>query len=503
VNELDALTRLATLGTSRAPDLAAEAGGLEEDVLRALEHQPVERRLLLAAGVRAVARAAGRKLDRLDAPGDTAPADTLPVCPPRVGAVLVELLEANAGDVLREAFERMARAGRRLPPELLPRVLGLKERSLRAAAEPVLGERGRWLSRQNPAWRSALGAAGLDAAEAERVWAEGTSEERRAVLVHLRAVEPARAREWLQATWTREKAEQRARLLACLDAGLTPEDEALLELGRKDRSAAVREVARCLLSRLPGSALSRRMAERGRAVLSWEKPGRLRVQFPGGWDAEAERDGLDKPPPGVGQSEHWLVRILECIPLRTWEDAFQASAEELLAAAARTEHAVALSSGWAQALQLGASLPWASALLGFWARCEAKVLGADRAQTLALSVFEQMEPSERAARALRLLRGAERLPSLASALVATPRPWPVELGRAWLQVLRGAEELNFRTEAVLDSLPPAALTLPEECLAAAAEPLELPRALAPWNQALHRFQQTVSLRRILYEELKT
>ncbi|MFY0524308.1 hypothetical protein ACN28I_14425 [Archangium gephyra] len=67
MNELDTLTRLATLGTARSPEPEA-LPGLEGQVLRALEGMPAEKRLLLAAGVRAVGRAAGRMLPVLEAP---------------------------------------------------------------------------------------------------------------------------------------------------------------------------------------------------------------------------------------------------------------------------------------------------------------------------------------------------------------------------------------------------------------------------------------------------
>jgi hypothetical protein len=500
VNEFDALTRLATLGTARSPEPGPMAG-VEAQALRALEGLPVEKRLLLAAGVRAVARAAGRGLTRLEIREDAALPDTLEVCPPRVSAVLSELLVSKDSEVLREAFERIASAHRRLPPELLSRVLGLTDRALRAAAESVLGERGRWLSRLNPEWRPVASSAS-SIAEAERVWTEGSPEERRAALVQVRSLEPARARTWLQGTWSQEKAEHRARFLACLDEGLSLEDEALLELGRKDRAASVREVARYLLARLPGSAFARRMAERARAVLVWEKPATLRVQFPATWDAEAERDGLDKPPAGVGQGEHWLIRLLECVPLQTWEERFEATPEQLVAAAGRTDHGVALSEGWAHALRLGVSSTWGAALLAWWSRCESKVLEAERAQLLAVSVLEQLPPAERAARTLRVLRRAESLPSLDRTLSVTPAPWPAELGHAWLQALRELYDPGTRATALLGALRPAALALPPACFATATEPFELPQPLSSWNQEFHRFQRTISLRRILHEELK-
>lgn len=502
MNELDTLTRLATLGTARSPEPGASAGGVEGQVLRALEGVPVERRLLLAAGVRAVARAAGRKLARLEPRDEVAPPETLEVCPPRVSAVLSELLQSNDGEVLREAFGLMARARRGLPPELLPRVLRLEARASRMAAEPVLGERGQWLIRQNPEWRSGADTTALDVAEAERVWAEGAPEERRAALTRLRSTDPARARQGLQATWTQEKAEHRARFLACLDTGLSSEDEALLEQGRKDRAAAVREVARYLLARLPESAFSRRMAERARTVLVWERPATLQVRFPAPWDAEAERDGLDKPPPGVGQSEHWLIRLLESIPLGAWETWFEATPEQLLTAAARTDHGVALSEGWAHAFRLGASSSWAKALLAFWSRCESKVLEAERAQTLAISVLEQLEPAERAARTLRILHRAESLPSLDRALGVTPAPWPAALGHAWLQAVRELYDPSTRATALLGALRQAAIALPPECFPNATEPFGLPPPLSRWEQELFHFQRTLSLRRILHEELK-
>ncbi|HYO51230.1 DUF5691 domain-containing protein, partial [Archangium sp.] len=496
MNELDALTRLATLGTARSPEPGPMAG-VEARALRALEGLPMERRLLLAAGVRAVARAAGLALNHLETREDVAPPESLAVCPPRVSAVLTELLVSNDVEVLREAFELMARARRRLPPELLPRVLGLTDRSLRTAAEPVLGERGRWLSRLNPEWRPAAASPASGTAEAERVWAEGSPEERRAALAQVRSIDPARARAWLQSTWAQEKAEHRARFLACLDEGLSLEDEALLELGRKDRSASVREVARYLLARLPGSAFARRMIERARTVLVWEKPATLRVQFPAAWDAEAERDGLDKPPPGVGQGEHWLIRLLECVPPRSWEDWFEATPEQLVAAAGRTDHGVALSEGWAHALRLGVSSTWGTALLAWWSRCESKVLEAERAQLLAVSVLEQLPPAERAARTLRILRRAESLPSLDRALAVTPAPWPVELGLAWLQALRELNDPGTRATALLGALRQATLALPPACFATATEPYELPQPLYRWKKDFHRFQQTLSLRRIL------
>ena len=55
-----------------------------------------------------------------------------------------------------------------------------------------------------------------------------------------------------------QKLRQRASLLAVLAPGLSLDDEEFLETALDDRAGEVREVARQLLSRLPGSAFRRR-----------------------------------------------------------------------------------------------------------------------------------------------------------------------------------------------------------------------------------------------------
>jgi len=494
MTELDALTRLASLGTSRTPD-ATPTEGVEAMAFRALEGASLEKRVLLAAGVRAVARAAGQKPLVLEATSEQAPEETLEVCSPRVSALVRELLEGGdpeRDELLAELFQHMALARRRLPPELLVSVLSRSRDWPRATLEPVLGERGRWLSRFRPGWRPPPT---LQGADIERVWAEGSFEERRTALEDMRRIDPARTRQWLKDTWNQEKAEHRARFLACFDdAALSLDDEPSLEQGRQDRSAAVREVARHLLARLPGSAFSLRMRERAQAVLQWGGLA-LRIQWPSTWDAEADKDGLDKPPAGVGKSEHWLIRILECVPLPEWEKRFQTSPERIAAAAARTDDYAALSEGWAHAFRLAPSSTWASALFDIWSTQVANQLTTPRAQSLALTVFEQLPVAERAERTLSVLHGTTSLPWREQAVSLTPAPWPRELGMAWINAL-------YDTPHAVGPLWHAVRALPPECLRVAAELRPLPPRLSAYRYVFERLQQLVSFIRILHEELK-
>ncbi|WP_434388930.1 DUF5691 domain-containing protein [Melittangium boletus] len=492
MSDADVLTHLASLGTSRAPQ-ADPLDGPEAVAFRALEGQSLEKRLLLAAGVRAITRAAGQLAARPEATEPPVPPETLEVCPPRVSALLRELLEGGdpeRDELLAEVFKRLARARRRLPPELLVSALNRSKGPLRAILEPVLGERGRWLSRLGPAWRPSTP---LELTEAERVWAEGTFDARRTALEDMRRLDPARARQWVMGTWKQEKAEHRARFLACFDPTLSPEDEPALELGRQDGAPSVREVARHLLARLPGSAFALRMRERARTVLLWNGT-TLSVRLPGAWDAEALKDGLDKPPSGVGQSEHWLTRLLECVPLPEWERVFQAPPQRIVPEAARTDDFAALCEGWAHAFRLEPSLAWAAALLDVWSAQPAHRLTATRAQSLALTVFEQLPASERTAHSLRLLRGTATLPWREQALALTPAPWPRELGMAWLNAL-------YDNPNTVGPLWRAVRALPPECLLAAANAPPPPLRLSAYRSVFERFQRLVTLFRILHEEL--
>jgi hypothetical protein len=494
MTELDALTRLVSLGTARAPETPLTEG-VEAVAFRALEGTSPQKRLLLAAGVRAVASAAGQKSPAPPTPVAPAPEETLPVCSPRLATLVRGLFDGPSADrdeVLTEVFHRLARAGRRLPPELLVRALARARGVPRSAVEPVLGERGRWLARLNPAWRLPPRPQG---AEVERLWAEGTFEERRRVFEDERTARPERARQWLQDTWKQEKAEHRARLLASFEPTLSPEDEPLLEQGRRDKALTVREVARHLLAQLPESAFTRRMRERALRVLRWDQ-GTLHVELPASWeDAEAERDGLDKPPAGVGRSEHWLVRLLECVPLPEWEQHLGATPEALVAAAMTLDDGAALSRGWSHAYRLKPSSRWASAMFDTWSREASRRANQLPAQALAINLFEQLTPSERAARTLRVLRGQETLPEASLALSRTPGPWPRELGMAWLNTVYEHPHLGGALCLAVSALPP-------ECLLAASDAPPPPVRLAAYRDLFEHLQQLVSVFRILHEELK-
>jgi hypothetical protein len=325
---MDAFVKAALMGTARQPDAPPGTGTPVDRLVAGLQEEGAERRLLLAAGALAVYRQAGCRVDHTPELAVPAPAESLPVCTARTASFIASMLKGVYADLLPEALARMARAGQRLPPDVLPEALSSAE-SLRGALLPVIGERGRWLSQFDPRWRwvaeALSGRDGLpDGAEA--IWQEGAFAARLELLRRRRAQDLARGRAWLEDAWPREKADERTRLIEALEAGLSLADEPFLEAALDDRAGGVRKHAAALLARLPGSALSGRMQERAKALLSYtpappasrmlgkvvravkgssEQDGLLTVTLPPALDAAWQRDGVELKPRGQVGERAW------------------------------------------------------------------------------------------------------------------------------------------------------------------------------------------------------
>jgi hypothetical protein len=100
--------------------------------------------------------------------------------------------------------------------------------------------------------------------------------------------------------------------------GMSMDDEPFLESALDDRRREVRQAAANLLTRLPGSRMSQRMAERARACVA-VAGNVITVEAPKTCDKAMERDGIrPKPPRGIGERAWWLQQVLARAPLATW-----------------------------------------------------------------------------------------------------------------------------------------------------------------------------------------
>jgi hypothetical protein len=459
--------------------------------------------LLDAAVARTVYRLAGvRPATGLAAPAP-APDDPTPLAGPAACSRLARLLESGPsgadgldaqmrGELLAEWLTEAARAGRRVPGEVLPALLdaGRRSRDLRPSIVRTGGARAGWLAAQRPEWAYLTGErddsvatdaswAGTWAEPASRrlsAWELGTPGQRVGYLAAARLADPDAARELLAAGWASEAPDQRATLLGTLRTGLSAADEEFLERALDDRRKEVRSTAAELLGQLPGSAYRQRMAARARACVRIEA-GALVVEPPVECDTGMRRDGVaPKPPQGIGERAWWLEQVVARTPLATWTDADPAA---FLALAVADGWEMVLLRGLVAATVSAGDGRWAGPLLdrlfavGPWADKRhaaglAQVPAHDKAHPdpeLMASLVATVPDAELTERVVVLLHrdpsGGQGLDLL---LMRCPRPWPPSLVDGLLATLGGPVERLGNTWRVSNLCRLAAARLPTGCV---------------------------------------
>lgn len=356
------LADLALLGTDRqgvpAPAAANALGRLQSRV----DRHGRERALLSLAALTGLHERVGALPARDTAPVPAVcPAESLARANEQAASLLWRLLADEFAELLPEWLALAAQAKLLAPPEALPALLaaGLGSAELREIILPVLGERGRWLAAQNPDWAWVTGGAEED----ENIWRLGEGPARLLYLQRLRRTNPGRAIKLLAETWKEEPPEDRTALVAALELGLSPADEPFLETVLGDKRKEVRRHAAVLLSRLPDSALARRMIVRVRPLLKFvpksgagssglEKAGAaiIQVTLPAECDKTTQRDGVDlKPPTGTGEKAWWLMQMIESVPLDFWLREWNATRVEILTATTAGEWNKELFEAWSRA----------------------------------------------------------------------------------------------------------------------------------------------------------
>ncbi len=330
--------------------------------------------VLRAAGILTVCGLAGaRPATRPASPQAAAGVDTLPVADdPTLSRWLGWALREGPERLQQMVFQRLARAGLRLPHALLPTALELARASLasRALIQPLLGERGVWLARQREAWQFAAGVVAHDELD-PRLWEEGTLDQRKAFLASERQRDPQAARARLSAALPELPAKERAELARGLAVGLGLDDEPLLDQLRVDRGQDVRAVALELILRLPDAAHPRRAAERVAALMSRGSlltGRRWQIDPPAEPGADWKADQLEATVgmAHMGERAWWLYQLVRQVPLGWWPVHTGLSISQLAAWADASEWGEALWMGWRDVLRHAPDIAWAEALLAEW-----------------------------------------------------------------------------------------------------------------------------------------
>jgi hypothetical protein len=192
--------------------------------------------------------------------------DQRPILPEGARRALLRLANglerSHAGAVLRIAVRRITRAGFRLHPFDLPRLLphirddadhlGLAERAYLSLVE-----------------RSAKETASvLHADITAENWREFPKGHRVAFVQNVRRQDPAAGRALVEAAFKSEAADMRGALIAALAAGLSADDLAFLAAAVADRAESVRAAAAQLCAQVPGTpAFAERLTQAARCFV--------------------------------------------------------------------------------------------------------------------------------------------------------------------------------------------------------------------------------------------
>ncbi|BAU14878.1 hypothetical protein LEP3755_54330 [Leptolyngbya sp. NIES-3755] len=354
------ITSAALLGTERQPFKLIVTSGKLGQILQMDKTRPPESALLLSAAVLSLYQQAGQQPQKdLTVPFTPCDLNDQPRCSSRAASFLQQILESNHSEHLSEWLELAAQKRQRVPEQCLPRLLALAANQPQKIL-PVLGERGRWLSTQNPAWNTVIDKL------TEIDWDTSTEKVRLVYLMQLRQVQPDQARELVQSTWKEESAEMRTQFLEVLQTGLSMADEPFLEEQLNERSKTVRRKAADLLVRLPDSRYCDRMIQR-LAPLIQLKVKTLEITLPSACDSSMQRDGIELKPPNNsrhGEKAWWLFQLVAATPLGFWQTHLGLANIATIIDRGRTSgwYAV-LQEGWQQAAKVQKNSEWAQVLL--------------------------------------------------------------------------------------------------------------------------------------------
>ncbi|MFI7614695.1 DUF5691 domain-containing protein [Nonomuraea terrae] len=379
---------------------------LTSTALVGTDRRPYRGDLLEVAAVEAVRRRAGRRAGAA-AGGEPAPAEEREAVGRQAAERLMRILGGEHDRLLPEWLRAAAATGRRVPPYTLPDLLerGRRDRSIREHLGVLAAQRGRWLAALNPAWGYLL-----DEPTGE-TWELGGSADRLAHLRALRAADPGEARRLLESTWERETPDDRAEFVALLADGLSMDDEPFLEEALDDRRREVRQAAANLLTRLPGSRMSRRMAGRLAACVTITGDV-IAVEAPQACDKAMERDGVRaKPPRGTGERAWWLQQIVARAPLSAWGPPGRMLEMRI------PDWDADVRAAWVRAAVLQRDPEWARAMFGFDPIAD---------------LLQALPPGEQQELAARFVESRDPDSQLIMVLGGVSSPWGEELATAVL-----------------------------------------------------------------------
>ena len=361
------LVRVALIGTDRAK--------LSPELLKSLESLGVDTsqdatQILLegASMLSLINKTQGQLQDwkgTLPSPGKS---DSTNPCSPKSSNHLSLILSGNYESALSEFLSHLINNKKCLPPEKLPDLLDqcLSNPELWQKLRFTIGERGEWLIQQNPDWHI------LTFTPQKIDWETGSSDQRIALLKHLRKYETDKVTPIIKETWEEDSLKDRVKFIETLEINLSKKDEPFLETCLDNNRKEIRKSAAHLLSLLPDSDLVQRMFDRLKNLMVLKtgvlKKSKLEVSLPENEIDELIRDGIDPSAQwykgGIKASR--LGQMIAIVPPKFWEDHFKKDTAETLQLFIRSNWSELLLQALTQAAFKDKNEAWMETIVSFW-----------------------------------------------------------------------------------------------------------------------------------------
>ncbi|MCP4443099.1 MAG: hypothetical protein GY810_29685 [Aureispira sp.] len=351
------LVKTVLLGTStQRKDSIAVQQELKQYGVEAVDSSDRENNTLRALAAYTQLNKAGLTTDSLKNKllYSSCPSEKKEVCSHKARLQLQHILQNNYEEILIELLKILDIQQQHIPHQLLPNLLtyGTIHKNVRPYLVPCLGERGVWLSQFNPHWNYVHR---ILATNDERIFELGSKDERLEYLENLRRLQPQKALQLIEKSWSSEAHAIRVSFLNVLYLNLSYDDEAFLEKCLKDRRKEVREKAVELLSHLPHAALIGRVQKLLEDAVQYNPQKRqVSLFLPEHCTTEMKENGVRvryKPLPAEGQKANWLAQLMALTPPSYWSKQWDKTPEELLKEVAQTNWHSILIWAWATAAQ--------------------------------------------------------------------------------------------------------------------------------------------------------
>jgi hypothetical protein len=298
--------------------------------------------------------------------------DSLVCCSEATKRYLGLVLTENQYEaILTELLQLLGKAQQTVPADFLPLLLNKCKRyeDLYSLLLPILGSRGQWLLRQNPAWEYATGSMdnNLELPQIQKTWEIGISDDRAIALRQWRQLDPKQARQALMNSWKKEKATDRATWLEILETGLSLDDEEFLEQALVNKREDIRDVAITLLSQIPSQYCQKLTKMAQECLIIKESGGQyeITVQLPQEdskeWQiAEISKTLINENSiNGLSVAECYVIQALSVASLDIWPGDVQ----RLVLAMTEAKRSIVVITGWARAACSQRRQDWIESLL--------------------------------------------------------------------------------------------------------------------------------------------